>query len=138
MDKNITAKDIDSYLAETSQPARSTLDKVRHVILKTCPQAEEVISYGIPSFKYKGMLVGFAAFKEHCSFFVLNSTFINTIKDELKPYKTTKSAIHFSHEKPLPATLIKKIVKMRMKENDEHALKKAQVKNKKNNERGAA
>jgi uncharacterized protein YdhG (YjbR/CyaY superfamily) len=124
MEKNNPAKDIDHYLVEVPQPARTSLEKVRHVILKTCPQAEEVISYGIPSFKYKGMLVGFAAFKEHCSFFVMNSTFISSMKEELKTYKTTKSAIHFPHNKVLPVTLMKKIIKMRMKENEELAAKK--------------
>ncbi|MBC7861612.1 MAG: DUF1801 domain-containing protein [Bacteroidia bacterium] len=93
------------------------LEKLRHTIRTTAPAAEELISYGMPAYKLHGMLVYFAAFKNHCSFFPGNSSLVKELQDELKPYKTAKGTIQFTVEKPLPASLVKKIVKLRMKEN---------------------
>jgi uncharacterized protein YdhG (YjbR/CyaY superfamily) len=81
------------------------------------PRAEEVISYGMPGYKYHGMLVYFAAFKNHCSFFPGSSRIIK-MYDELKEYKTSKGSIQFTIDKPLPVSLVKKIVKARMRENE--------------------
>lgn len=111
------AKDIDSYLAGVSPPARAILEKLRSVILSVAPDAEEVISYGMPAFKCHGMLVGFAAWKEHCGFYPWNSSTVDEFKKELKGYTTSKGAIQFPLTKPLPVTLVKKIVKARMKAN---------------------
>jgi uncharacterized protein YdhG (YjbR/CyaY superfamily) len=113
----VAPKNVDDYLARVPEPARSTLEKIRAVILSVAPpEATEVISYRIPMFKYKGMLVGFAAFSNHCSLFpgVLPESF----KDELKQYRTSKGTIQFPVDKPLPASLIKKLVKARMAENE--------------------
>jgi uncharacterized protein YdhG (YjbR/CyaY superfamily) len=105
---------VDEYLAGVPEPARSTLKKVRAAIRAAAPrEATETISYGMPAFKYKGVLVWFAAFSDHCSLFPTASV-IAAFKDELKGYPTGKGTIHFSSDKPLPAALIKKLVKARL------------------------
>jgi uncharacterized protein YdhG (YjbR/CyaY superfamily) len=121
--KNTPAKDIDDYLSVIPEEVRTVLEKLRQTIKKAAPNAEEVISYQMPAFKYYGLLVSFAAFKNHCSFFPMNSTLIKAFKDELKPYDTAKGTIRFSVDKPLPATLVKKIVKIRIKENESRVKK---------------
>ena len=110
-------KNVDEYLAGVPEPARSTLEKVRAVIRSVAPpEATEVISYRIPMFKYKGMLVGFAAFSGHCSLFP--GALPEAFKEELKRYPTAKGTIQFPVDKPLPAALIKKLVKARIAENE--------------------
>ena len=111
------AKDIDSYLAGVPSPARVKLEKLRSIILSVAPDAEEVISYAMPAFKYHGMLVGFAAWKNHVGFYPWNSRTIAEFKDELRGFTTSKGAIQFPLDKPIPIALVKKIVKVRMKEN---------------------
>jgi uncharacterized protein YdhG (YjbR/CyaY superfamily) len=107
-------KTIDEYLAGVSEPARGTLKKVRAAIRSAAPsESTETISYGIPAFKYKGVLVWFAAFSDHCSLFP-TAAVIAAFKDELKGYSTTKGTIHFPSDEPLPAALIKKLVKARV------------------------
>jgi uncharacterized protein YdhG (YjbR/CyaY superfamily) len=112
------AKNINEYLAQFPENVQIALEELRHTIKEIVPQAEEVISYQIPAFKYHGMLVYFAAYKNHCSFFVGNGSLVGKMQDELKAYQTTKSAIHFTVDKPLPNALIEKIVKARMAENE--------------------
>ncbi len=111
------ATNIDEYLAGQPPKTRAALQKLRKIILSVAPDAEEVISYAMPAFKYHGMLVGFAGWKEHAGFYPWNSRTVAEFKDELKGYETSKGAIQFSLEKPIPITLVKKIVKARMKEN---------------------
>ena len=107
-------KDIDKYLAEVPEPARSTLNKIRAAIRSAAPaEATETISYKMPAFKYKGVLIWFAAFSDHCSLFP-TAAIVEAFKDELKGYSTSKGTIHFPVDKPLPATLVKKIVKARV------------------------
>ena len=122
-------KNIDEYLLQVPENQRIALENVRQIIRETAPEAEEVISYGMPAFKYHGMLVYFAAFKKHCSFFCANATLISEIYPELKEFKTSKGTLQFTPEKPLPAELIKKIVLARMAQNE--ALNKAKKANKK-------
>ena len=114
---SIPSKDIDTYLALQPQNVRIALEKMRQVIKTTAPAAEEVISYGMPAYRYHGMLVYFAGFKNHYSLFPGNASMIAEMADELKGYKTSKGTIQFAPDKPMPVTLIKKIVKARMKEN---------------------
>jgi uncharacterized protein YdhG (YjbR/CyaY superfamily) len=110
--------DVDEYLAGISEPARTTLNKVRAVIRSVAPpEATEGISYGIPMFKYKGMLAGFAAFSDHCSLFPGAGPTVE-FKNDLKNFQTSKGTIRFAPDKPLPATLLKKIVKSRIAENE--------------------
>ena len=107
-------KDIDEYLADVPEPARSTLNKIRAAIRSAAPaEATETISYKMPAFKYKGVLIWFAAFSDHCSLFP-TATIVEAFKDELQGYSTSKGTIHFPVDKPLPATLVKKIVKARV------------------------
>jgi uncharacterized protein YdhG (YjbR/CyaY superfamily) len=112
-------KTIDEYLARVPEPARSTLNKVRDMIRSAAPpEATEAISYGIPAFKYKGLLVAFAAFTKHCSFFPGSSSVLGEFKNELEGYQTSKGTIRFPMDKPLPAALVKKLVKVRVAKND--------------------
>ena len=120
MKSGAVAKTVDEYLANTPEPAQSTLKHVRSVIKSVVPkQATEVISYGIPMFRYNGMLVGYAAFKKHCSLFPTGSGVIEQFAKELRGYATSKGTIQFPSDQPLPDALIKKIVRQRVKENRE-------------------
>jgi uncharacterized protein YdhG (YjbR/CyaY superfamily) len=113
-------KDIDEYLAGVPEPAHTTLNKLRSMIRAASPaEATEAISYGMPAFKYKGSLVAFAAFSNHCSLFPMNSSLIKTFKKELEGFETAKGTIRFSVDKPLPAALLKKLVKARVAENEQ-------------------
>jgi uncharacterized protein YdhG (YjbR/CyaY superfamily) len=115
-------KTVDEYLAGVPEPQRSTLKKVRAVIQSVLPgEATEGISYRIPVVKYKGMLVGYAAFTEHCSLFGMSGTLLSEFKEELKKYPTSKGTIRFPADKPLPATLIKKLVKHAIAEKEAKA-----------------
>ncbi len=115
--KMTPAKTIDEYLRALPEDVRITLEKLYKAIKSAAPNAEEVISYGMPAFKHQGMLVYFAAFKDHCSFFPGSSQIVQ-LYDELKSFKTSKGTIQFTVEKPLPRALVKKIVKARMEENE--------------------
>lgn len=118
MERKSAARNVDEYLALVSEPARSTLNKMRDVIRSVVPpDATEAISYGIPAFKYKGMLVWFAAFSKHCSLFP-GSSVLEAFKNELKGFKTSKGTIQFPVDRPLPATLVKKLVKARVAQNE--------------------
>jgi uncharacterized protein YdhG (YjbR/CyaY superfamily) len=111
-------KTVDEYLALVPEPARSTLVKVRASIRAVSPrEATESIRYGMPMFKYKGMLVGFAAFSKHCSLFP-GAGPIAELRGELKDFPISKGTIQFPMDKPLPAALVKKLVKARIVEND--------------------
>lgn len=114
------AKTVDEYLASAPEPARSTLQHIRKVIKSVVPkETTEVISYGIPMFKFNGMLVGYAAFAKHCSLFPTGSGVIEKFAKELEGYRTSRGTIQFPSDKPLPDALVKKIVKQRVKENRE-------------------
>jgi uncharacterized protein YdhG (YjbR/CyaY superfamily) len=115
-----TPQTVDDYLAALPEDARATLEKIRKTIKAAAPRATEVISYQMPMYKQHGMLVGFAAFKNHCSFFP-GAGPLTTYKDELKAYETSKGTIRFPIGKPLPAALVKKIVKSRIAQNEKRA-----------------
>ena len=119
-----TFKDIDSYISEQAVDVRDRLEQIRQVVKTSAPKAEEVISYGMPAFKYHGMLVYFAAFKNHIGFYALPSG-NDAFQKELSVYKQGKGSIQFPLDKPMPFALIKKIVKFRVKENlEKEAIKK--------------
>jgi uncharacterized protein YdhG (YjbR/CyaY superfamily) len=111
-------KSIDEYLGGVPEPGRSTLEQIRAVIRSVVPpEATEAISYRIPAFKYKGVLVWFAAFSDHCSLFP-GPGIMEAFKDELKRYPVATGTIHFPLDKPLPARLLRKIVKARVAANE--------------------
>ena len=115
---NGAPKNVDEYLAGVPEPARSTLNKLRAAIRSAVPpEATETISYRIPAFKYKGVLLWFAAFSNHCSLFPTASV-VEAFKSELKGFSTSKGTIHFPTDKPLPTALIKKLVKARVAQNE--------------------
>jgi uncharacterized protein YdhG (YjbR/CyaY superfamily) len=114
-----SAADVEAYLAKVPEPARTTLEKVRATIRSVVPaDATEGMSYGMPAFRYKGALVAYAAFKDHCSFFPMNASLIDRMQDELKGYRTAKGTLQFPMDKPLPAALVKKMVKARVADNE--------------------
>lgn len=120
---SVAPRDIDEYMAELPEDARAVLVALRRAIKAAAPDATESISYQIPTFNYRGPLVAFAAWKNHCGFYPMSKAVVAAHKDELKPYDTagTKSTIRFPLGKPPPTTLVKKIVKARMKENEARA-----------------
>jgi uncharacterized protein YdhG (YjbR/CyaY superfamily) len=113
------ARDVDAYLAGVPEPARSTLEKVRATIRSVVPaEATEGIRWAMPAFRYRGVLVGYAAFKSHCSLFPMSAALIEQFNEELKDYSTSKGTIRFPMDKPLPAALVKRLVKARVAENE--------------------
>ena len=118
-----TPKTVDDYLAALPEEARATLEKIRKAIKAAAPKATEGISYQMPMYKQNGMLMGFAAFKNHCSIFP-GAKPMETYKDELKAYKISKGTIRFPIGKPLPAALVKKLIKTRIAENEKRAAEK--------------
>jgi uncharacterized protein YdhG (YjbR/CyaY superfamily) len=124
MKGSATPKNIDEYLADVPEPARSTLGKIRATIQSALPpQATETISYGIPAFKLKKTLVYFAAFSDHCSFFP-TAAIIEQFKDDLAGYTISKGTIQFPMNKPMPATLVKRMVRARVAQHDQKENKK--------------
>lgn len=110
---------VDEYMESCPQPQRAMLERIRALVRSLVPpEATEVISYRIPAFKYKGMLVWYAAFAEHCSLFP-GSSVLHAFKDDLKNYSVSKGTIRFPIDKPLPTTLVKKLVKAKIAENEE-------------------
>jgi uncharacterized protein YdhG (YjbR/CyaY superfamily) len=107
-------KDVNEYLARVPEPTRSVLQKMRAAIRSVVPaEASEIISYRIPAFWHREVLVWFGAFSNHCSLFPKASV-IRMFENELKGFSTSKGTIHFPNDKPLPIGLIKKIVKARV------------------------
>ena len=106
-----------AYLRATPPAPRAALQQLRKTIKAAAPQATEVISYGMPCFKHHGTLLCFAAFKDHCSLFM--STYVTrALKKELASYDTSKGTIRFTADKPLPAALVRKLVKARIAQNE--------------------
>jgi uncharacterized protein YdhG (YjbR/CyaY superfamily) len=114
------ANTIDEYLAALSDEQRAALEKLRKTIRAAAPRAEECISYQLPAFRLNGMLVGFGATPNHCAFYLMSSTTAEAYKDDLEGYDTSKGTIRFQPDKPLPAALVRKLVKARIAENTAH------------------
>jgi len=118
---------IDEYLSRVSDDKRAALERLRKTILGVVPTAEECISYQMPAFRYDGrVLVYFAAAANHCAFYP--GGMVNDFKDELEGYETSKGTIRFQPEHPLPASLVRKIVKARVAQNGARASKVKQAK----------
>jgi uncharacterized protein YdhG (YjbR/CyaY superfamily) len=115
-----TPKNIDEYISNFPIETQKLLLQVRANIKKAAPGAQEVISYQMPAFKYHGLLVWFAGYKNHIGFYPKGAA-IETFKEEISVYKWAKGSVQFPLDKPLPLNLITKIVKFRVKENTEKA-----------------
>ncbi len=111
-------KNIDEYLSAVSDGQRAALEKLRKAIRAAAPKAEECISYGLAAFRLNGKpLVGLGATKNHCAFYLMSGSMVEDHQDELKGYDTSKGTIRFQANKPLPAALVRKLVKARIAEN---------------------
>lgn len=111
-----TFKDIDEYIAIQTPEVQILLEQMRETIKKAAPEAEEVISYNMPAFKYHGMLVYFAAYKKHIGFYATPTGNLEFEK-ELSVYKQGKGSVQLPLKQPLPLDLISRIVQFRVKEN---------------------
>src|ERR1051326_399385 len=112
-------KTIDDYLAGVSPEKRAALQKLRKTIRAAAPGAQECISSQIPAFRQNGMLVGFGALANHCAFYPFSGTIVAAHKQDLKGYETSKGTIRFQPDKPLPAAVVRKLVKARLTENNQ-------------------
>lgn len=122
------ARSVEDWLSRLAPTPRAALEKLRAQIRAAAPGAEEVISYGQPTFKLHGHLVAFGAFAKHLSFFPMNSVVIAQHAEKLAAFVTSKGTIQFTPEKPIPAAVVKSIVKARIAQNleiaDERAARK--------------
>lgn len=107
---------VDDYFARLSPPQRAALSRLRTLILAAAPNAEECIAYGIPTFKLNGTAIaGIAAFKHHCSYFPYSGRVVELLAGELGSFSTNKGTIRFTLDAPLPAALVRKLVRTRIK-----------------------
>jgi len=116
--KNPAPHDAIEYILLQSEKFRNNLEQLRDIIFSEVPEAEEVISYGIPCFKHHYMLVGIGVTKTVCSFYTMNPELVKSMKDELADIKHSGSTLYFPPQKPLPEKLIRKIIQIRIKENE--------------------
>jgi uncharacterized protein YdhG (YjbR/CyaY superfamily) len=114
--EKITFKTVDAYIQHFDSPRSEILSKVRGIILKNAPEAEEKISYGMPAYKLNGALVYFAIYEKHLGLYP-TGTSLAEFAEELKNYKTSKGAIQFQLKEEIPYLLIEKIVQFRVKQN---------------------
>jgi uncharacterized protein YdhG (YjbR/CyaY superfamily) len=119
---------VDEYFSALSEKASVIIKELRTAIKEAVPEAEEKISYNMPSFRFHGILLYYAAHKEHVGFYPGNAKLITFFKEELKDFETSKGTIRFPFGKPLPIELIKKIVAFRAKENLEKEKRKGKKK----------
>lgn len=108
---------IEAFLSAVPEPAQTALRKLRDQIKAAAPDAEEYMGYGVPAFRQNGALVSYGAAKAHCSFYVQSPKTMETFANDLTAYKTSKGGIAFQPDRPVPAALVKRIVKARIAEN---------------------
>lgn len=116
------AQNVADYIACAPEDVQVKLKQIRAAIKQVAPNATEVISYGMPAFKYDRTFIGFAAMKNHIGLYPFTGSFIAAHQKELARYSTSKSAIRIPLDKPLPISLIKRIVKLRVKETKENSI----------------
>ena len=110
----MSEQEIDDYLAKLDEPKQSTLAELRRTILEIIPNAQQCISYGMPTFKLDGRAIaGFAAFKNHLSYFPHSGSVLEELHQDVAPYSTSKGALRFAVDMPLPAGLVEKLVGVR-------------------------
>ncbi len=115
---------IDEYLTQVQPDQRAALEKLRQAILAVAPGAEECISYGVPAFRLNGRsLVFFGAWANHCALYPGSSATLKKFRNELRDFQASKGTIRFSAGKPLPAALVRKLVKARIAENNNQSNK---------------
>ena len=113
----VSQEEVDAYLANLEQPKRATLQELRRTIRSIVPEAEEIISYGLPAFRLQGRVVaGFAAFKNHLSYLPHSGSVLAELPEELSGYATSKGALQFPIDKPLSKALVKKLIDVRLRE----------------------
>jgi len=113
----MSAQAVDEYLSLVNEPKRTTLQALRRAILEVVPDAEQVISYRVPAFRVDGKIVaGFAAFKNHLSYLPFSGSVLEQLGDELRGYTMTKSALHFTVDRPLPTSLVTKLIAARLEQ----------------------
>jgi uncharacterized protein YdhG (YjbR/CyaY superfamily) len=111
----VSAEEVDEYLRGLEEPKRSTLEALRRSILEVVPDAEQGISYRVPAFRVRGITVaGFAAFKNHLSYLPFSGSVLPQLAQELEGHTMTKSALHFPVDRPLPKTLVRKLIALRL------------------------
>lgn len=116
-----SAGTIDAYLSRLEPSQRILLSRLRAAIRSAAPDAQEVISHGMPAFRRRGMLLYFGAFKDHCSLFTAGSVRIRRLfSEEIRPYESGRGTLRFSTERPLPLDLVRRIVQARVEENEAH------------------
>lgn len=109
--------EIDDYLEGLEEPKRTTLARLRETILSIVPDAEQCISYGMPAFKLRGRTIaGFAAFKNHLSYLPHSGSVIPRLAEETAGYVSTRGSLHFPIDRPLPKTLVRRLLRVRMEE----------------------
>ncbi|MGZ4314662.1 MAG: iron chaperone [Gaiellaceae bacterium] len=113
----MSAEEVDEYLRGVDEPKRSTLRALRRTILEIAPDAEQVISYRVPAFGVRDKTVaGFAAYRNHLSYLPFSGSVLPALAHELEGYTMTKGALHFPVDRPLPKTLVKKLISARLGE----------------------
>lgn len=112
---------VDEYLAALSPEVRAALGKLRKTIRAAVPEAVEVISYQVPAYKLGGLLVGFAAARDHCTFHLMSTEIMRTHAADLKAYDVGRGSVRFTPDRPLPDALVKKLIRARIAENEKRA-----------------
>src|ERR1700692_2523517 len=113
----MSQQEVDAYLAALEEPKQSALRTLRQTVLEVLPEAEQCISYAIPGFRVRGqMIAGFAAFKNHLSYFPHSGSVIPELHDDVGPYVTNKGTLQFPIDTPLPKVLVEKLVTVRLRE----------------------
>ena len=113
----MSAEEVDEYLRGLDEPKRSALQALRRTILEIVPDAEQVISYRVPAFRVSGKTVaGFAAFKDHLSYLPFSGSILGQLADELKGYPMTKGSLHFPIDRPLPKSVVRNLIAVRLAE----------------------
>ncbi len=111
----MSSQEVDAYLAELEEPKRSTLEALRRDILLIRPDAEECLSYGVPGFRVDGVVVaGFAAAKNHLSYFPHSGSVLDQLADELSGYDSSKGTLRFPIDRPLPPAIVERLIAVRM------------------------
>lgn len=113
----MAVQDVDAYLAGVPEPQRTTLTSIRASLVRLLPEAEQTISYGVPTFKVQGKgVAGFASFAKHCGYMPMSGSVTATISDQLEGYSVTKGSVRFPVDAPLPEPIVKALVDARLAE----------------------